>query len=378
MSKKETSPVTKTPRSQVGSNVLEEDVSKKKVVAGKLKKKSRKRKTVKTNTNAGPPSEAANFSSNWKKFLVSQTDKDVSTSISRKSEKMKKERNDGSKTNRKRKRKENENIENKEENKIWFDVDPKLLKSCTSTNNTTQGKDSNNNPDSTTTPDKENQDAGNMTRYLALDCEMVGVGIEGKESVLARVSIVNSHCQCVYDKYVRAEEKVRDYRTQVSGIRPEDLKDAWDYATVQREVSEMLKDRVLVGHALHNDLKVLMLSHPKKNTRDTSKYKPFRKVLKTKRPALKRLVKELLHEDIQVGEHSSVIDAQVTMRLYKMYKKEWEKSLRVKDSVSKLEVKEVFMGTNTETEKKKKKKVNKWTKIRDQKNKKKRKKLGED
>lgn len=377
MSKKETPPVTKTPRLQVGSNVLEDDGSKKNVMAGKLKKKNRKKKTVKTKTDTGPPSEAANFSSNWKKFLVSQTEKHESTSISKKGEKVGKERKDGSKINRKRKRKESEDIENNEANKIWFDVDPKLLKSCTSTNNTAQDQDSNNNPDSKATADKENQDAANMTRYLALDCEMVGVGIEGKESVLARVSIVNSHCQCVYDKYVRAEEKVRDYRTQVSGIRPEDLKDAWDYATVQHEVSEMLKDRVLVGHALHNDLKVLMLSHPKKNTRDTSKYKPFRKVLKTKRPALKRLVKELLHEDIQVGEHSSVIDAQVTMRLYKMYKKEWEKSLRVKDCVSKLEVKEVFMGTNTEKEKKKKK-VNKWTKIRDQKNKKKRKKLGEE
>lgn len=64
----------------------------------------------------------------------------------------------------------------------------------------------------------------------------------------------------------------------------------------------MIKGRILVGHALHNDLKVvifvrkirflivafsgmvseclfllqvLLLSHPKKDTRDTSEYQPF-------------------------------------------------------------------------------------------------------
>ena len=57
-----------------------------------------------------------------------------------------------------------------------------------------------------------------------MDCEMVGVGLEGKESILARVSIVNHFGQCLYDKYAKPVEKVTDYRTFVSGIRPADLK----------------------------------------------------------------------------------------------------------------------------------------------------------
>lgn len=58
---------------------------------------------------------------------------------------------------------------------------------------------------------------------MALDCEMVGIGEDGKESALARVSIVNHHGECLYDKYVIPGEEVTDYRTQFSGIRPHDL-----------------------------------------------------------------------------------------------------------------------------------------------------------
>jgi RNA exonuclease 4 len=56
-----------------------------------------------------------------------------------------------------------------------------------------------------------------------MDCEMVGVGENGKESVLARVSIVNHFGHCIYDTFVKPTEKVTDYRTHVSGVRPADL-----------------------------------------------------------------------------------------------------------------------------------------------------------
>uniref|UniRef100_A0A3Q0SNQ0 Exonuclease domain-containing protein n=1 Tax=Amphilophus citrinellus TaxID=61819 RepID=A0A3Q0SNQ0_AMPCI len=60
---------------------------------------------------------------------------------------------------------------------------------------------------------------------VAIDCEMVGVGPDGEDSILARVSIVNQFGKCIYDRYVKPTEKVTDYRTAVSGIRPEDIKD---------------------------------------------------------------------------------------------------------------------------------------------------------
>lgn len=52
---------------------------------------------------------------------------------------------------------------------------------------------------------------------------MVGVGPQGDESMLARVSLVNQFGKCVYDKYVKPTQPVTDYRTAVSGIRPENL-----------------------------------------------------------------------------------------------------------------------------------------------------------
>jgi RNA exonuclease 4 len=60
-------------------------------------------------------------------------------------------------------------------------------------------------------------------RYLALDCEMVGVGIDGSESSLARVSLVNFHGAVVLDEFVKQRERVVDYRTQWSGVRAKDL-----------------------------------------------------------------------------------------------------------------------------------------------------------
>ena len=60
-------------------------------------------------------------------------------------------------------------------------------------------------------------------KYLAVDCEMVGVGLEGKESSLARVSIVNYHGAVQMDELVRQRERVVDYRTEWSGIRPTDM-----------------------------------------------------------------------------------------------------------------------------------------------------------
>ncbi|XP_005580569.2 RNA exonuclease 4 isoform X3 [Macaca thibetana thibetana] len=97
---------------------------------------------------------------------------------------------------------------------------------------------------------------------------------------------------------------------------------------VQKEVAEMLKGRILVGHALHNDLKVLFLDHPKKKIRDTQKYKPFKSQVKSGRPSLRLLSEKILGLQVQQAEHCSIQDAQAAMRLYIMVKKEWESMAR--------------------------------------------------
>ncbi|KFP03569.1 RNA exonuclease 4, partial [Calypte anna] len=171
-----------------------------------------------------------------------------------------------------------------------------------------------------------------LTRAIAMDCEMVGVGAKGEDSILARVSIVNQFGKCIYDKYVKPTEEVTDYRTAVSGIRPENINTGEDFTTVQKEVANILKGRILVGHALRNDLKVLLLDHPKKQIRDTQKYKPFRERVKSGRPSLKLLCERLLHVQVQTSEHCSIQDAQAAMRLYTLEKKRWEAALKNKSN----------------------------------------------
>ena len=103
-----------------------------------------------------------------------------------------------------------------------------------------------------------------------------------------------------------------DYRTAVSGVRPEDLQGAPPFKDVQAEVSELLKGRLLVGHAIKHDFKVLFLDHPKKMIRNTSKYKPFRAAFGGRTPSLKNLSERFLGVAVQTGEHSSVQDSQVS------------------------------------------------------------------
>ena len=140
---------------------------------------------------------------------------------------------------------------------------------------------------------------------------MVGIGPKDV-SVLARVSIVNFHGQQVYDSYVRPLEPVTNWRTFVSGIQPKHMAGARSMAEVQKEVSDIIKDRILIGHALQNDFKVLMFSHPPRHIRDTSRHVPFRQLSGGKPPSLKRLAKELLGIKIQDGEHSSVSENKQT------------------------------------------------------------------
>ncbi|CAH0731183.1 unnamed protein product, partial [Brenthis ino] len=174
-----------------------------------------------------------------------------------------------------------------------------------------------------------------LTKFVAMDCEMVGVGYDGNDHMLARVSIVNKFGDCIYDKFVKAREEVVDYRTNISGIRKEDLLNGEDFTVVQKEVADIIKGKVLVGHSLKNDLGVLFLSHPKRNIRDTSRYKPFRKITKGSTPSLKRLAKEILNIEIQHGEHSSIEDAKAAMQLYCTVAKNWEQILSEKKGYSK-------------------------------------------
>ncbi|KEF51606.1 uncharacterized protein A1O9_12241 [Exophiala aquamarina CBS 119918] len=163
-------------------------------------------------------------------------------------------------------------------------------------------------------------------RYVAIDCEMVGVGPNpDRESALARVSLVNYNGEQVYDSYVLPKESVTDWRTHVSGIAPHHMKVARSLEEVLADISRLVKDRVLIGHAIRNDLEALMLVHPKKDIRDTARHAPYRKLAGGSSPRLKILASELLGFEIQDGAHSSVEDARACILLFRRDKAAFER-----------------------------------------------------
>ncbi|XP_054998473.1 apoptosis-enhancing nuclease isoform X1 [Sorex araneus] len=205
-------------------------------------------------------------------------------------------------------------------------------------------------------------------KCVAIDCEMVGTGPRGRVSELARCSVVSYHGDVLYDKYVRPERPVTDFRSRWSGITQQHLSKAVPFQVARKEVQpggaggcapgdpgpclppcwvlrlpeprpdshpqvlKLLKGKVVVGHALHNDFQALKYAHPRSHTRDTtcvpSLLSPHGTPTRT-RVSLKGLALELLHKKIQVGQHghSSVEDAATAMQLYRLVEDRWEEQV---------------------------------------------------
>lgn len=184
-------------------------------------------------------------------------------------------------------------------------------------------------------PDVENEGISSTAlpgKYIALDCEMVGTGPEpDRDSALARVSVVNFHGHQIYDSYVQVKVTVTDYRSAVSGIEPRHIRKdvARPFSEVHKDVKILLENRILVGHAVKNDLDALQLKHDKRFIRDTSKYSRFRELayIPGRTPSLKGLVEKLLGVEIQTGAHSSVEDARATMALFRLEKDGFEQEV---------------------------------------------------
>ncbi|EKX41143.1 hypothetical protein GUITHDRAFT_75058 [Guillardia theta CCMP2712] len=179
---------------------------------------------------------------------------------------------------------------------------------------------------------KEKEKNAKVTKAVSLDCEMVGVGERGRDSCLARVTIVNEFLDVIYFRNVIPSQEVTDLRSHITGLTLDDLKEeagAVPLETVQQEVSSLLKDKILVGHALRNDLSVLMLSHPVRSTRDTAKFKVLRQAGSNGMPRLKDLAAFHLNQKIQDGVHDPIEDARAAMQLYVKFKDMWESSYDV-------------------------------------------------
>ncbi|KAK6946661.1 hypothetical protein RJ641_000134 [Dillenia turbinata] len=152
---------------------------------------------------------------------------------------------------------------------------------------------------------------------ISLDCEMVGVSLEGNKSALGRVTLVNKMKLFFYVIILLL------------------AKNFW---TVQKKVAELIKGKILVGHALPNDLKCLSVCNDfyfgtgitfessKEGCAGYTDYPPF--LRNGRRKALRKLAAEFLGIEIQNGEHCPIEDARAAMLLYQRNRKEWEKSIK--------------------------------------------------
>ena len=198
-------------------------------------------------------------------------------------------------------------------------------------------------------PLKKHKDALSLeeqSKYVSLDCEMVGIGPGGRKSALARVCIIDYNAQILLDTFVKVQEPVTDYRTFVSGIRKEDIESdhAMDKNICREKVKSILNGKILIGHALKNDLHVLDMEHPWHDLRDTAKYEPFMKkhLIRVHKGSgshtamcprkLKELATEKLGKIIQKKgmEHSPLEDACTALELYKKVRCKWEKAMEYK------------------------------------------------
>ncbi|KAK2908989.1 hypothetical protein Q8A67_004826 [Cirrhinus molitorella] len=133
---------------------------------------------------------------------------------------------------------------------------------------------------------------------------------------LARVTVVNSSLQVVFDSFVNPDSDVIDYNTRFSGISEDDVKGT---NSSLRDVQAVLlsfinADTILIGHGLENDLTALKIIHS--TVIDTSVVFPHRLGLPHKRE-LNSLTADYLRRIIQesVAGHDTREDATACMEL---------------------------------------------------------------
>ncbi|XP_056699476.1 RNA exonuclease 4 isoform X3 [Spinacia oleracea] len=183
----------------------------------------------------------------------------------------------------------------------------------------------------TSIPDISNGDiVPKIHEAIAMDCEMVGGGSDGTLNLCGRVCLIDENEDILFHAYVQPQMPVTDYRSDLTGLSEEHLRDAMPLKEVQEKILEILyngesigmarvdggKAKLLVGHSLEHDLDCLNMSYPDHLIRDTAKYHPLMKTNLVSH-SLKYLTKMYLGYDIQMGIHDPFEDCVSVMRLYK-------------------------------------------------------------
>ncbi|KAG8530677.1 uncharacterized protein KY384_004032 [Bacidia gigantensis] len=170
-------------------------------------------------------------------------------------------------------------------------------------------------------PDKNIQ-KGSVTasrHILVVDCEMCTV--QGGESALTRVSIIDWDGKTVMDELVQPDKPIIDYLTPYSGMTAALLDSvSTTLSDIQTRLLALVTPHtILLGHSLNSDLIALKLTHP--FIIDTSLLYPHPRGPPMK-SSLKWLSQKYLSRSIQNGHgttgHNSIEDAHACLDLVKL------------------------------------------------------------
>ena len=132
------------------------------------------------------------------------------------------------------------------------------------------------------------------------------VEINSKFNGLARISIVNFYGDILFDSFIKPVGEITNFRSDITGIFENDLEKGMDFIESRKIILKLIKNKIIIGHSLGNDFLVLNYEHPKKLTRDTSKFKVFQNNLNLPF-SLKYLTNNFFDYKIQESYHDSVL-----------------------------------------------------------------------
>jgi len=154
--------------------------------------------------------------------------------------------------------------------------------------------------------------------HISLDVEYAHYRIQNVEERLcpAEVCLVDWSGNTLYHSYCQRDVS-RTGEKWTGGVPAALTQDANPLRLVSAEVLSHIKDRVLVGHGLQNDLSSLGVKHPLHLLRDTVRCPAFQR--NGYAQTLKLLAQTHLGLDIQRGSalHSAREDAEAIMKLYR-------------------------------------------------------------
>lgn len=179
-------------------------------------------------------------------------------------------------------------------------------------------------------------------RILFLDCEFVTgyqemVGQKMKHvPLLASVAILNYEGEILLNTRVTPTKKVWRYHPSITGFTARSLRNQRKEAEVKSEIKELVRDRILVGHDLSSDLKVLEIDRDRLcGIRDLSTSITIKVIMGVDKPRLKLsdVAEKLLGTKLRISTdndgvvtkacHSALEDAQVISYIYKKVEEDY-------------------------------------------------------